>query len=154
VAKTTTQADYQPLILSDVQTLDEYWPYIEPLLQRSVENTAQGMMETADIYHQAKAGKAYLMVFTAPTPDGPDVSLVLAMAPAIYPRGQGISIFAAGGNNLLLLHDRYWSKICGWAYMNGARFIEAEVSPAMKRIVSKMGFRQTHIQVRYDLSEQ
>lgn len=151
-AKMTTE--YQPLLLSTVESLNEYWPYINPLLQRSVDNTAQGLMETSDIYQLAVSGKAFIMVFTSPTPDGPDVALVLAMAPAIYPRGQGISIFAVGGNNLRLLYKKYWPMLCGWAYMNGARFIEAEVSPAMKRIVDKMGFRQTHIQVRYDLSEQ
>lgn len=146
-----SELSYDPQILFTKDMVDAYWPYIFPMLDRCVQRTAHGTMETNDIYHAAIAGKVFLFVVKADTPDGPAVKLVLALEPSEYPRLLAYNIFAVGGNELLLCHDKYWKHLCGWAYMVGARAIEANVSPAMERIVSRFGFKRTHIQVRYDL---
>jgi hypothetical protein len=138
-----------PVQLVNAQLVEQYWPQIRPLLDRCVKKAMHGELEVDDIKALALAGRLVIMVFT----DSVTVHLAIAIEPVDYPRLPGINIIAMGGTNFGLIQNKYWTYFKGWAMMNGAKMIEASVSPAMARILRKYGYVEEYTHVRCRLME-
>lgn len=156
------QAEYAPLTeilpvqLVNAQLIDAFWPLVRPLLDRCVREAMHGEMVVDDIRAMALSGQLSLMVFTNDrTGSNPyrTVELAIAIEPVVYPRLPAINIVAMGGTNFGLIQKKFWKMFRDWAYMNGARVIEASVSPAMLRILKRYGYEPVYTQVRYHLTE-
>ena len=148
--------DYQPLQLVTPQLLDRFWPQASQLFERCVSKALNGEYTTDNILEMARVGKAMIIVVTNDTtgehPDT-DVSLALAIEPVLYPQLNAINILALGGRNLVASKNKHWDSFIGWAYMNGARMIEANVSPSMMRMIKRWGFEPVYTQARFSLEK-
>lgn len=146
---------YEPLLASSIEMIDHYWPAAMPLVQRCIDNTSvPGEYSCSSVYEQLVGGTAFMFVIKKDNTDGPSVKLVIILELCKYESFGAMNIKVLGGEDLWLLHDKFWKPLCGWAYMNGARAFEGFVSPAMERIVSRMGFERTKscIHVRMPLT--
>lgn len=146
------ELNYEPLLVCDEETLGKYWPYAGPLLQKCVDKVGGDVMDLGDMYNAILSGRAFLFIAKADTVEGPDVKMAVLLEACVYPKLHSMNIVALGGNELMLMHDKFWKALCGWMYMNGARAVEGLVSPAMERIVSKFGFTKTAVHVRMQLT--
>jgi hypothetical protein len=106
-----------------------------------------------DVYTMALQQKVYVFVVKCDKGIMPAVKLALVLEIVNYPRLPAMNILALGGEELDALYERYWKRLCGWAYMNGVRAIEGWVSPAMERVISKYGFKHVYTHMRLDLTE-
>lgn len=148
--------EYQPLLITTQQQVDAFWPLAKPLLDRCVKETMHGELETEDIRALISIQKAFLFVLTndrtGTNPDR-DVRLALAVEIIQYPRLPTLNVLAIGGTDLSLFHKKFWEQFCGWAYMNGVRAIDGWVGPAMKRVLTRFGFKQVYSHMRLELTE-
>lgn len=142
-----------PVQLVTAQLVELFWPSIRPLFERCVQEAMHGELEVDDIKDQALAGKIVIMVFTDNVFALGTVHLAVAIEPVAYPRMPGINIVAMGGTHFGLIQKRYWTYFKGWAMMNGAKMIEASVSPAMARVLRKYGYAAEYTHVRCRLME-
>jgi hypothetical protein len=146
-------SDYEPLLLSSKEQADEYWSEIKPLLDRCIDRATHGEFNTQDVYNLLLEGKVFIFIVKSDKTIRKSVKLVLVLELAVYPRLTAMNIMALGGTDLEALHEKYWDSLCGWAYMNGVRVIEGMVSPAMKRVISRYGFKPVYTHMRLDLTE-
>ena len=144
---------YEPLLLATQEQFDLYWTQCVPLLDRVIERAMHGELTTDDIYEKALQGQMYVFICKKDGGEYPDVKFAIVMELINYPRLAAMNIVAIGGSHLNPFFKKFWSKLCGWAYMNGIRAIEALVSPAMARIISKFGFNHTYAHMRLNLNE-
>ena len=142
-----------PLQLVNAQLIELFWPLIRPLFDRCVREAMHGEMEVDDIKDLALQGRIVLMIFTGDQYGREPVELAVAIEPVAYPRMPGINIIALGGTNFGLIQQKYWTYFKGWAMMNGAKMIEASVSPAMTRILRRYGYKPAYTRVRCSLME-
>lgn len=142
-----------PVQLVNAQLIELFWPSIRPLLARCVDEAMHGELEVDDIKALALAGQLVIMVFTDNLSGLGTVDLAVVIEPVAYPRLPGINIVAMGGTNFGLIQRKYWTYFKGWAMMNGAKMIEASVSPAMARILRKYGYVEEYTHVRCRLME-
>lgn len=140
----------RPVQLVNAQLVEMFWPAIRPLFDRCIQKAMHGELEVDDIKASALAGQLVIMVFAD---DENNVQLAVAIEPVAYPRMPGINIVAMGGTRFGLIQKQYWTYFKGWAMMNGARMIEASVSPAMARILRKYGYVEEYTHVRCRLME-
>lgn len=145
--------EFEPLLLSTREHFDLYWPATKPLLQKCVDRAMHGELTIDDIYKAALAGQMYIFVIKCDKTIVKSVKFALAMEIVKYPKLAAMNVIAMGGSNLDALHDKYWKMLCSWAYMNSVRVIEGRVSPAMKRIITRYGFKPVYTQMRLDLVE-
>lgn len=148
--------EYQPLLITTQQQVDTFWPFARPLLERCVKETMHGELEIDDIRALVVAQKAFLFVLTNDrTGTNPDLDVRLALAVEIiqYPRLPTLNVLALGGTDLSLFHKQFWKQFCGWAYMNGVRAIDGWVGPAMRRVLTRFGFKQVYSHMRLELTE-
>ncbi len=148
-----TLEGYEPLLLSSQDLVNTYWGATAPLLEKVVEESMHGEMTVQDMYDSVLAGRFYAFVLKNDEGESPDVAFVLILEINKYPQLNMMNIVALGGRQLDLLRSKYWSHICGWAYMNGARQLEALVSPNMERVLEEFGFKEVYKLVRLDLTE-
>jgi hypothetical protein len=148
--------EFQPLLITTPAQLDAFWPLARPLLDRCVKETMHGELEIDDIRALILTQQAFLFVLTNDrTGTNPDVDVRLALAVEIvqYPRLPTLNVLAIGGTDLSLFHNKFWKQFCGWAYMNGVRAVDGWVGPAMKRILTRFGFKQVYSHMRLELTE-
>jgi hypothetical protein len=148
--------EFQPLLLSMPAQVERFWPMVRPLLERCVKETMHGELEIDDIKVLALHGKAFIFILTNDrTGTNPEVDVRLALAVEIvqYPRLPALNVLALGGTDLALFHNKFWKQFCGWAYMNGVRAIDGWVGPAMKRMLTRFGFKQVYSHMRLELTE-
>lgn len=145
--------DYEPLLLSNKDQLDTYWPEAKPLLEKCVARATNGEYNVDDIYNLAISGQAFVFVVKSDKTIRKSVKLVLVLEVVRYPRLAAMNIMALGGTDLEVFHEKYWDCLCGWAYMNGIRVLEGLVSPAMQRVITRFGFTPTYTHMRLDLTE-
>jgi hypothetical protein len=146
-------ADYDALLLSTQEQFDKYWPATKPLVEKCIKRSMHGEITIDDIYALATQGKMYVFIVKSDKGIRPDVKLALVLEIVNYPRLPAINILALGGSDLDPLYDKFWKKLCGWAYMNGIRAIEGWVSPAMERVITRYGFKHVYTHMRFDLTE-
>lgn len=144
-------SNYEPILLSSVDLVDWYWDATKPLIQRCIDKAMHGEMTVDDIKRSILEGTAYAMVLKSDKFEAPDVKFVLVLELINYPQYSAFNVVILGGTNLRMLLKRYWSFVCGWAYMMGIRYFECSVSPAMERIVQRIGFNRTYIRMQLKL---
>lgn len=142
------RGEVRPVQLVNAQLIELFWPAIRPMFERCVKGAMHGELEVDDLKQMALAGQLVIMVFTDDTNGLGNVDLAVAIEPVAYPRLPGINIVAMGGTNFGLIQKSYWTYFKGWAMMNGAKMIEASVSPAMARILRKYGYVEEYTLVR------
>jgi len=145
--------EYDALLLSSKEQFDKYWPYAKPLIEQCIKKSMHGEITIDDIYNLALQGKLYVFVAKCDRTMVPSVRLALVLEIVNYPRLPALNILALGGTDLHLLYEKFWKKLCGWAYMNGVRAIEGWVSPAMERVISRYGFKHVYTHMRLNLTE-
>jgi len=145
--------DYEPMLLSSKEAFDKYWDACIPHLERCVNEAMHGEMTVDDIYNKALAGQFYVIAVKNDQLEVPDVKLVLVLEVVYYPRYATMNVVALGGKDLRHMIKRFWSYVCGWAYINGVRKMECSVAPAMQKILEAVGFQQQYVQLRQDLKE-
>jgi len=145
--------DYEPLLLSTKDMFDKYWPRASKLVDKCVKRSMRGELTSEDIYNMALQQRAFVFVFKSDVGIQPDVRLVVVLEMCGYPRMPAMNILALAGSELDMFYEKFWDKLCGWAYMNGVRTLEGFVSPAMQRVISRYGFKPTYTLMRLDLSE-
>lgn len=143
---------YDPLIIATKDILDTYWSQTAEILQPCID-TMYGEMTMQDVYEGILAGRMYCIIAKNDTGEIPDVALAMIMETATYPRFTALHITAIGGRQLDLFQSKFWNHVCSWAFMSGVRKMQASVSPAMARIVSRYGFEKVYEMVRMDLTE-
>lgn len=142
---------FRPIQVVSTEMLEAFWPHVEPLLQRSIDRYGAKEMSIYDLAGLVRDGKVQLVVVTNdPTGLAPytKVELVLAVEVVLYPQLPALNIVAIGGRNLKRYKKRFWDMFKGWAYMNGARAIEASVGPAMQRVIAKWDFEPAYVLMR------
>ncbi|WP_299077064.1 hypothetical protein [uncultured Paraglaciecola sp.] len=147
---------YAPVQLATPQLIESFWPLAAPLLSRCVNRAMHGEYQVEDLKVMVETGRAVAFVITNdPTGTHPHRDAVLAwiVEPVAYPRMTGVNIVALGGTSFGEVQRKFFDMFKGWAFMNGAKTIEASVSPAMARMLAKYGYTQTYVQVRCDLTE-
>jgi len=148
--------NWQPLQITTPQQLETYWPLAAPHLDRCVSKAQRGEYGLDDLYRMVTEGKAILFVITNDVqgvhPDT-DVSLAFIVEPVLYPRLNTINIVALGGRDFSRVQREHWEAFKGWAYMNGARGIEASVGPSMMRILKRWGFEPAYTHARLSLEK-
>lgn len=145
--------DYEPLLLSTQEQFDKYWPRASKLVEKCIKRSMHGEMTVDDIKNLAFQQRAYVFVVKNDKGIQPDIKLVVVLEMSGYPRLPAMNILALAGSDLEVFYEKFWQKLCGWAYMNGIRSIEGLVSPAMQRVISKYGFKPAYTLMRLDLTE-
>ena len=145
--------DFEPLLVSTAEQLDTYWPQISYWLKPCVEKAMHGEMSLQDIYEFVKTGQMHAIIAKCDDHGSHEVALVLILETLAYPKLPTINIVALGGHELDLLKSKFWEHVCSWAFMNGARSLQASVSPAMARIIQRYGFNPVYTTMRMDLTE-
>jgi hypothetical protein len=145
--------DYEPLLLSTQEQFDKYWPRASKLVDKCIKRSMHGEMNVDDIKNLALQQRAFVFVVKNDKGIQPDVKLVVVLEIAGYPRRSIMNILVLAGSDLEVFYEKFWQKLCGWAYMNGIRAIEGCVSPAMQRVITKYGFKPTYTLMRLDLTE-
>jgi len=144
---------YEPLLLATQEQFDLYWTQCVPLIDKVVTRAIYGEFTTEDIYNAAISGQMYVFICKKDGGEYPDVKFVIVMELVKYPRLSALNVVAIGGSQLSPFFNKFWEKLCGWAYINGIRAIEALVSPAMARVVTRFGFEHKYAQMRLNLTE-
>ena len=147
------KGSFEPLILSTKERFDVYWPEIAPMIDKCMHKATHGELTLQDIYDRCTSGHMNIFVVKDDSAESPEVPLVLVTELVNYPRLTALRIVALGGTSLDKYYGKFWTKFCGWAYMNGVRAIEGLVSPAMERIISRYGFEHVYTHMRLDLTE-
>ena len=145
--------EYEPLLLTTQEQFTKYWPRASKLVDKCIKRSMHGEMTVEDIHNLALQQQAYVFVVKNDKGIQPDVKLVVVLEVLRYPKLPALNILALAGSDLEALYEKFWQKLCGWAYMNGIRAIEGMVSPAMQRVISKYGFKPVYTQMRLDLTE-
>jgi hypothetical protein len=145
--------DYDALLLSTKEHFDKYWPAARPLIEKCIKRSMHGEITIDDVQTLALQGKVYVFVAKCDKTMVPSVRLALVLEIMDYPRLPALNILALGGSDLHPLYEKFWKKLCGWAYMSGVRAIEGLVSPAMERVVSRYGFKNVYTHMRLNLTE-
>lgn len=144
---------YEPLLLTTKEQFDRYWPHTKKLVDRCLRRATYGEFNVEDVYQLALSQRAFVFIVKNDEGIQPDVKLAVVVEVVNYPHLSALNILALAGSKLDVFYEKFWNKFCGWAYMNGARAIEGLVTPAMRRVISKYGFKQTYIHMRLDLTE-
>jgi hypothetical protein len=146
-------AGYEPLLVNTGQLLELYWPQVTKLLQPVVDGAMRGEMTINDFHTAINEGRQYLLIAKRDGGELPEVGFCLVMETIAYPQFTVLSIAALGGRELKLYESKFWKHVCSWAYMNGVRTMQAQVSPAMARIASRYGFEPVYATIRMTLTE-
>lgn len=148
--------EYAPVQLANTHLIDAFWPLVKPLFERCIDRAMHNEYNVDHIKQMVLQGKLTVIVITNDrTGEHPDrdVQLAIAVEPVTYPKLPAINIMAIGGTRLALLHGKFWDQFKGWAYMNGARAIEAYVQPGMRRIIERWEFKPVYTVMRLSLME-
>lgn len=141
-------SEYEPKFLATQELLISHWPQVAPLLEKA---PIVGPYSTNDILGLAIAHQLHIFVVSADTAEGPDVKLVVVLAPAMYPNLAIMNIVTVAGSHLKYFASRFWEMLKGWSYMNGARVIDAHIPAALEPIMKELGFIRESIHVRTSL---
>lgn len=133
------------------ERIDQLWPELFPLFDRSCREAAKGEVEAIDIYQAFLQGKCIIF---AELIDG-HVSVATAIEFIAFPRYKVANVFALGGKNLRACTDRFWESIIKFLEANDVKSIDAWVSPAMARILERrLGFSLAYLHMRLRIGEQ
>jgi len=146
-------SDYDSLLMITKEHFDKYWMKVRPMIDKCIKRSMHGEIAVDDVLKMAQEHRAFIFIVKCDKGLQPDVKLVVVVEMMGYPQLQVANILALAGSDLDIFYERFWDKLCGWAYMNGVRAIEGLVSPAMQRVISRYGFKPVYTQMRLDLTE-
>jgi hypothetical protein len=145
--------EYDSLLMITKEHFDKYWTRVRPMIDRCIKRAMHGEITVDDVLKMAQEHRAFIFIVKCDKGIQPDIKLVVVVEMSPYPQLQSANILALAGSDLDVFYERFWDKLCGWAYMNGIRAIEGLVAPAMQRVISKYGFKPVYTQMRLDLTE-
>lgn len=145
--------EYDSLLLVTKEHFEKYWHRTSKLIDKCIKRSMHGEITVEDVHSMAMQQRAFIFIVKNDAGIQPDVKLVVVLEMTGYPRLAAANILVLAGSDLEVFYEKFWQKLCGWAYMNGIRAIEGLVSPAMQRVISKYGFKPVYTQMRLDLTE-
>jgi len=151
VPKPEDLSAYEPLFLSTIELLDRYWPQTAEVLQPCIDDAMHGEMTIDDIYAFIRAGKMYCLAWKNDAGELPSVAMAIILQLEAYPQYTVMNVTALGGRGLDYFGEKYWKHVCSWAYMSGVRQMQSSASPAMTRMLKKLGFKPVYTTLRMGL---
>lgn len=132
------------LFLTSQRLITAHWPAAAALLA-PVLAAARGEFEISDLEELCREGRA---VAAIAADDAGQPVLAFVFEWRFYPRRTILNIIALGGRELRAVAGTFWPAFRAWAEESGATHIEASCSPAMTRLLSRLGFAHTYDTVR------
>lgn len=124
------------------------WLKVEPLIERCVSDAVKGEYDATDIKLLAEAGHVLLFYVD----DEGTAVIAGALELVRYPRMLTVNVMALAGERLEELAEVYFPEIKRFARdFLGARYIEASASPAMARLLKRLGGDSAYNVVRFPL---
>jgi len=150
MTQTNSPSNFEPFFLSDITTIQQYWPFVSLLIEECLE-VSEYENTVEEVHARLLSGQALCFVVKQDTPEGVDIRLAVVFE--VQAERKSLIIRAIAGENLLSFAGQFWNYFIGWAYMSGIRTFEGLVSPAVYRLVSRLGFEKpkSHIHVKFDL---
>lgn len=140
---------YEPRLIATQELVNRFWPSVAPILRGCVSDApAMGASDLEHIRVDILNGEKQLFVVHNEL----DVKLAIVTELSEYGYEAMLTIVALGGEQLTLFKSKFWTAFKHWAYVNGVRTIEADVSPAMERVVKAYGFERESVRVRMPLT--
>lgn len=124
------------------------WPKVEAMIERCVAEAVKGEYTAEDIKFLALKGDALL--FYVPRDDGTAV-LAGALEIVRYPRMVTLNVMAIAGEDLENMAAENFEEMKAFARSIGANCITAATSPAMARLLTRLGAVHTYNIVRFPL---
>jgi hypothetical protein len=135
-----------PLFLTTPELLYQWWGPAEKHLERVVREAARGEFTTSDLYRLCSEGRALAAIVR----DGDEVVLAVVIEFIHYPQMTACNVMALGGSRLDEVVGAFFVTFKRWLYGMGVTVIEASCSPAMARLLGRVGFSRTYEVVRME----
>lgn len=132
------------VFLTSPALLDQLWPDVAELVRPVVDEAAKGEFSLTDLERMCRDGRAYAGVVLGDT--GPQLACLFQFKH--YPQRMNVHIMAVGGRDLEAAAVTFWPTFREWCKESGAEEIEAWTSPAMTRMLSRIGFMKAYDVVR------
>lgn len=133
------------IFLTTPDLMDLHWWSVARLIDPVVHQAARGEFTLEDI--AALVDRKHAIAGLAMDGDRPVMGMVFEFKS--YPSKTVINIVALGGHDLPEVATSFWPNFVAWAAESGASEIEACTSPAMTRMLKRMGFVHTYDVVRF-----
>ena len=128
--------------------IERFWPDTASLVERCVKNAVHGEYETSDIKELiAHDRMSAVLVYEDNLP-----IFICVFEFLVYPRKTVVNICAVGGKKILQCFEYYRKYLFEYWRACGASDMQAEVSPAMERLLAPAGFREIYRTVRRPIS--
>ena len=137
------------IFLTTSDLMDLHWWAVVNLIDPVVNQAARGEFTLEDITRLVQDRHAIAGLAM----DGNTPVMGMVFEFKTYPSKTVINIIALGGHNLQEVATSFWPDFVSWAGESGATEIEACTSPAMTRMLKKMGFVHTYDVVRFPIGE-
>ena len=132
------------LFLTSPAMLNTWWPTVAELIRPVVDEAAKGEFTLPDLERMCRDGRAYAGVVLGE--DGPQLGIVFQFKH--YPQKMNAHVTAVGGKEMEAAAVSFWPTFREWCKESGATEIEAWTSPAMTRMLSRIGFMKAYDVVR------
>jgi hypothetical protein len=154
VAAKLTKKNYKPVLMRLKAQLDEYWPHIQPLLDKCIEVSSEDETTSYHVYDHILTGKAFLFVVLDEDKDvGDNVVLVVVLQLVQYDLFAAFNIIGMAGKDLKQNLNKFWGHLKSWALLNGVSTIEADVRhPAIKNLLRDEGMVEVSTRMRVDFT--
>ena len=135
------------------EQIDNMWPYVEPVLQKSVSLTPD-RIETKDVYDQAKKGSYLVWIVYEEEENKKRIQAVLTARISQYPKTKALCIDFVAGQRM-----KEWLPIVMPIFedlgkANGCTHIEGYGRKAWQRYLEKYDWKPRHIQYEKRLSNE
>lgn len=130
----------QAIFLTTPELRSQHWCSVANLIAPAVQDAARGEFTLSDLKAVAMSGRAVAGLALDDT--GPVMGMVFEFCN--YPQRQVINVIALGGKDLTAVANSFWPQFIEWARESGVAEIEASTSPAMSRILKRIGFAHTY----------
>lgn len=130
----------QAIFLTTPELRAQHWSSVASLIAPAVRDAARGEFTLSDLEAMVIEGRAVAGMAIDDT--APVMGMVFEFCH--YPRRQVINVMALGGRDLTSIANSFWPQFIEWARESGVAEIEASTSPAMSRILKRIGFAHTY----------
>lgn len=125
-------------------SVERWWNEAEPLIEKCVQKAVHGEYTAADIKELLEHGRmTALLVF-----EGEKPIFVCVFELLVYPRKTAVNICCVGGKKVLQCFEHYRKYLFEYWKSCGAAEVQAQVSPAMERLLRPAGFAEVYRTVR------
>ncbi len=127
--------------------VNERWDVVGPLVDKCVKKAVHGEYTSADIRELLEHERMTALLVSE---DGQPI-FVCVFEFLFYPRKTVVNICAVGGRKILECLNYYRKYLLEYWNSAGATEVQAEVSPAMERLLRPAGFREVYRTVRMEI---